>query len=499
MRTVLALGMMLFAAEADAKWLRAESKHFVGYLDGRESTLREHIERLERFDHLLRKRLAVGDDEGQTKLTVFFVDGVTDVRSLYGGNGRNVNGFYTSSLSGGIAIVPAEVGGGRNSMNSDVILFHEYVHHFMLRYFRGAPPAWYAEGFAELLSTTRFDEEGRPQVGLPAQHRAWSLFSGRDVPIRRLLTSTTNELKSGEGDVFYGRAWLLTHYLLFEIERAGQLSAYLTLISQGNPSLQSAESAFGNIDVLERDMDRYVAKNKFSYTTLSGLEDWKGSIMVTTLSQGEDAAMMLKIAMTRGTYPDDAADQAKRMRKIAAKFPTDAEVLTLLAEAESDARNWDAAIAAADQALTLDEQLSRAHLWKGFSMMEKLAATKDMDTQKWRQARASIVRANRINTEDAAPLFYYYMSFLREGVKPTQIAIDGLGKARSLVPQFPLLTLQYATALASGEKYAEARAILQPLANAPHDNGYKRVATKMIEQIRASDAGQSQNANNGQL
>jgi tetratricopeptide (TPR) repeat protein len=491
-RIVLALMTMLVVADADAKWLRAESKHFIGYLDGRESALREHIERLERFDHLLRTRLAVGDDEGQTKLTVFFVDGVSDVRLLYGAKGRNVGGFYTSSLSGGMAVVPAEVGGRAGGMTDDIILFHEYVHHFMLRYFRGAPPAWYAEGFAELLSTTRFDKAGMPQVGLPAQHRAWGLFSGKEVSIRRLLTSTTDELKSGEGDAFYGRAWLLTHYLLFDIGRAGQMSSYLTLIAQGTPSLQSAESAFGDLDALDKDVDRYIEKNKFSYRTLAGLGDAKVNIEITTLSEGEGAAMMLKIAMTRGTRPNEADEQAKRMRKIATKFSTDAQVLALLAEAESDAGNWDAAIAAADQAIKLDAQLSRAYLWKGISMQEKLAAAKETDAEKWRQARANVVRANRISTEDAAPLFYYYVSFLREGSKPTQIAIDGLGKARSLVPQFPPLTLQYATALANDSKYAEARIILQPLANAPHDNGYKRVATTMIERLRASEAEEAQ-------
>ena len=495
MRMVLALAMILLAAEADAKWLRAESKHFIGYLDGSESALRGHIDRLERFDRLLRTRLEVGDDEGQTKLTVFFVDGVSEVRSLYGIKGRDVGGFYTASLSGGMAVVPERGGGG---LTDDIILFHEYVHHFMFQYFRGAPPTWYAEGFAELLSTTRFDEAGNPQVGLPAQHRAWGLFSEKEVPIRRLLTSTTNELKQGEGDAFYGRAWLLTHYLLFNVERSDQLSAYLKLVAQGTASLQAAESAFGDIDALDKDLDRYIDKNKFSYRTLAGFGGETSSIAVTTLSEGEGAAMLLKIAMTRGTRQKDAAEQAVRMRKIAAKFAADAQVLTLLAEAESDAGNWDAAIAAADQAIKLNAQLGRAHLWKGISMQEKLAAAKETDAEKWRQARASVVRANRVNTEDAAPLYYYYLSFLRENTKPTEIAIEGLGKARSLVPQFAPLTMQYAMALANGEKYAQARILLQPLANAPHDTGYKRAATTMIERLRTSEAEEAQLATDPQ-
>ena len=127
-------------------------------------------------------------------------------------------------------------------------------------------------------------------------------------------------------------------------------------------------------------------------------------------------------------------------------------------------------------------------------MTEKLAAAKETDSEKWRQARASIVRANRIDTEDAAPLYYYYLSFVREGAKPTATSIEGLGKARSLVPQFAPLTLQYAVALANQRKFADARILVQPLANAPHDTGYKRAATAMIDRLRASEAEQSQGA-----
>ena len=43
---------------------------------------------------------------------------------------------------------------------ADVILFHEYVHHFMLQHFSVAYPAWFVEGYAELFSNTRFERDG---------------------------------------------------------------------------------------------------------------------------------------------------------------------------------------------------------------------------------------------------------------------------------------------------------------------------------------------------
>jgi len=202
--------------------------------------------------------------------------------------------------------------------------------------------------------------------------------------------------------------------------------------------------------------------------------------------------MMLKIAMTRGTRSDEAAAQAAQMRKIAAKFPSDAKVLTLLAEAESDADNWDASIAAADQALQINETISAAHMWKGVCMTAKLADAKDKDDAKWQQARLSIVRANQLNTEDATPLYYYYESFARQGVEPTKNAIDGLGKAQSLVPQYSTLTVKYAEELERSKKYAAARNLLQPLANSPHEGGYKKYAAQKIETIQAKESERAQ-------
>ena len=160
-------------------------------------------------------------------------------------------------------------------------------------------------------------------------------------------------------------------------------------------------------------------------------------------------------------------------------------MFALLAEAECDAKHWDAAIAAADVALKLNDQTGDAHMWKGVALMNKLQESKDTDPLKWRLARSSLIRANRLNTEAAAPLYFYFNSFVREGVRPTDAAIAGLEKAHSLVPQLPLFRLEYALALASQKKFAEAYALLRPLTNAPHASDQQKLNVQtLLERIK---------------
>ena len=76
-----------------------------------------------------------------------------------------------------VAFVPAREDAARHiELDALKILFHEYYHHFMFRYFAGAYPGWYIEGIAELHSTLRFMPNGAFHVGDAPQARAEELM-----------------------------------------------------------------------------------------------------------------------------------------------------------------------------------------------------------------------------------------------------------------------------------------------------------------------------------
>ncbi len=486
MRILLLLISLCFASPLYAAWHKAETKHFIFYANTSEKDVRADAERLERFDALMRKRSGIADDGGQTKLTVYVLSDIEAVKRAYGGgNSSNVAGFYRATWSGAIAVVPK--GAGEKNF-SDIVLFHEYAHHLMLQYFSTAYPAWYVEGFAEFLSTTEFEPDSA-RIGVPAQHRAYELL-GQDikVPIETLLSSTVGDLKARQVGNFYGRSWLLLHYLTFTKAREGQMRAYLQLINKGTPILDAAKQAFGDLDLLDRELNRYVKQPSMSVMKMPDMAPADFAIKITKMSDVEGEAALVGLALSSGTTKDTAPPLARRLRALDKKLPNNAAILTLLAEAEHDSQNYPAAIEAADAALKIDPNGSRAMLWRGMAIARPLIDSKDKDPTQWKLARSWIVKANRANTEDALPLYLYYTSFENEGRQPPAVALEGLGKAVALLPQAGQFRMSYAFALMRAGRYGEAAAVLQPLANSPHGGAGVSAVRAIVSKLNDAES-----------
>jgi tetratricopeptide (TPR) repeat protein len=478
----MALAALAAATPAQAEWREATSKHFVIYSEDSEKSVREFATRLERFDAALRTVRGLGDPEISpgNRLTVFVVGSMGAVRKLYGKGGGNVGGFYMGRVDGSYAITP------RNSNDGDdfeqIVLLHEYGHHFMLQNFPAAYPAWLIEGFAEFNSTARFEKDGGVGLGLPANHRAYGLLVQVPIKLTKLLTSSVGDLRDDEKDGFYGRGWLLTHYLTLHPSRKGQLSAYLALINKGTESLAAAKQAFGDLDTLDRDLTRYIRQHTMSYLKLGADRIVIKPIAVRTLSAGDSAVMDVRIRSKRGV--DKAAAEAllPLARKAAAPYPKDALAQVTLAEAAFDAKQYAEAEAAADRALAADPKSVEALVYKGrIKMVQAIEGKGDAAT--WREVRKWFLAANKVEVDDPEPLALFYQSFLAAGVKPTPNATLALEQALGLVPQDPSLRWMLARQKLQDGKADEARFALAPVAFDPHGGPQAKAASTILEKL----------------
>ena len=239
---VVAAGLaMVVATSAQAAWHRASSPHFIIYSDQSPEKLRAFAVKLERFDKAVRiarsmQDVKIGDGN---RLTVFVLSNTGAVQKLANDKTGFVAGFYIPRASGSVAFVPRNAGdGGRTDLNADTIFFHEYAHHLMMQEFDRPLPAWLIEGFAEFLSTARFEADGSVGLGAAAMHRARSLFSTDRLPIETMLAGNLARLDENQRELLYGRGWLLTHYLTFEPGRRGQLERYLDGIDGEQPNVR---------------------------------------------------------------------------------------------------------------------------------------------------------------------------------------------------------------------------------------------------------------------
>jgi Flp pilus assembly protein TadD len=398
-----------------------------------------------------------------------------------------MRGAYLPRASGSMAFVPRRAGVGQYDW-SEAVLLHEYAHHLMLHESDSAYPEWLVEGFAEFMSTARMEKDGSVLLGVAPQHRARGLLSGNPLPIEALVSGNYGKLSNAQREALYGRGWLLAHYLTFEPSRRGQLERYVDAVTKGTPPLAAAVSAFGDLKQLEKETEAYLRRPRLTSLQVAPQALTISPIEVAPLSAGPAAVMPLRIESKRGVNRMTAAPLAQKVRELAAAHPNDPLVLVTLAEAEFDAGNYDAALAAADRAIAAAPRNTEAMVYKGRAMV-RLAERSSADRkQRFAQARELFIAANKIDTEDPEPLLEFYKSYRAQGVAPTPNALSALHYASELAPQDLSLRMTSAMAYVRQGKLAEARSRLAPVAFNPHARGLADAARGIIALLDSGNA-----------
>jgi tetratricopeptide (TPR) repeat protein len=497
---LLALALIMLTAvpaTVRAEWREASSANFLVYGDQSASQIRDFTDMLERYRSAMRYVYSLPEEvtSPSNRLTVFVVRDDAQVRKLLGAGNRYVTGFYQSRAGGSVAFVPRVDDDSRSDRVSDGerILLHEYAHHFMFSVFAGSPPLWLSEGFAEFYASAKFERGGAVGLGLPADHRVAELVLAQAVPLDLLLnTRKYRENASQRYDSFYGRSWLLFHYLTFSDARAGQLADYLQRIDAGEGEEAAATHAFGDLDVLNKELNRYMKLPKMTYLQLGPERIKSADIDIRTLSPSEAAILPVMMQSRRGVTSEQARLVVEEARKIAASHPGDAFVQTALAEAEFDAGNTAEALTAADRALAQEPGAMNAHIQKIYALFRQ---AEQGDARLWPQVRTAIAAANRVENDNPLPLSFFYRSYAAEGKKPPEIAVQGLHRALTLAPYDTALRMTLAHHHIRAGDTAAARKTLGPLLNHPHDTRLADVARRMLEgdpppgaQVDANDA-----------
>lgn len=471
------------AVPAGATWLEASTDHFIIDANTTEPRLRDFAAKLERFDAALHKIYNVADDPARRadRVRIYAIP-LETLQRLYGS--RGVGGFYITRAGRSVIFTSALAPSAKGDLvlgsltarrtNADLdaqsTLLHEYSHHFMYVNFPRAYPLWFSEGFAEFNGNARFEADGSVTVGSSPVYRSIGPRGGTGVNITELLDPPKRVLSDSAGlDRLYGRGWLLTHYLLVEGNKQKELSTYIDKLNAGTPSVTAARESFGDLDALSKQMDALLfAKGLVALRTLPIPI---GAITITPLSPGAAAMMTIRLQSEHGVTDAQAASVAAQAEKIAAAYPADLRVQTELAEAEHDAGHDDLADAAADRALAVDPKSMDALILKGQSAVHRLETAHSRDAAQWKAARRWFVRANNAVPDAAEPLLLYYRSFLSEGVAAPASAYAGLIRAQQLAPEDSSIRIQLAQRMIADGKIDDARAMLRPIAYAPHGGG----------------------------
>ena len=187
---------------------------------------------------------------------------------------------------------------GRSHMRwtPQVVMLHEYSHHFMYTNYPLAYPLWYSEGFAEFNANVIFAPDGAIKIGYAANYRGYAIRNDyQEMTVRELFEPPAYF----PVDTLYGRGWLMTHYLTLDPERKGQLAVYLAEFNKGITSLQAAQIAFGDLNKLYSDLFTYRArKGGLAHPLRIPPAAKPPETIVRALSPGVSAMMILSPVMS---------------------------------------------------------------------------------------------------------------------------------------------------------------------------------------------------------
>ena len=500
MKKICLAGAILAATPAVAAedWWVAESDHFRVVSEGGKEMASEVAKNLELLDKSMRLfrglPLDGGEVEDSAKVTIYQTGDTRDIGRL--ANSPSVAGFFSPRAGNSVAFVPAEeerrsrgrIGARKSSgdeLRPEQVLFHEYAHYFSRQHAPAAYPFWYSEGFAELFATIEFTETGF-NLGEPPKYRGFAI-SELSFDVEDILDLDTEDPNLGGIDIAkqYAYGWMFTSYLSFEPSRQGQLAEYLRLVTAGTPNLEAAEKAFGDLDKLQKELEKYRrGRARAIAVNLPGGAD--PEVELRKLDEAQAAAMPLHIRSTAGVTKRMAESLVDDARALVSRYPNQPAAIDAAMEAEFDAQNFDQASALATRLQSVEPESIRARLYLARIALEK-AKENPAEIQ---TARRHFLEANAIDSERPDVLLGYFNTFVLANEPVPDDAKLGLEKAFRIAPFDTGIRQSLAYLLLSEKRDREALIILGPVVNLPHASGDE--IEEIREFVKQAEAGNRQ-------
>lgn len=489
-----ALAITPAAAQA-ADWKAYETSHFIIYSKSGEKDVEKLATGLETTDGLLRLANAISDKVKPVKVRIYEVDNDGDVQAALNIQGNSgIAGFYTSNILGPYAVTPHSTTFHDGDFTPELVLHHEYAHHFMRQYFPAVYPTWYVEGFAELFGSSTIEADGKADYGKPPKSRGHEIAVDW-VPLQDVFLKPPEKLYGLDP---YRQGWAMTHFFTLSNERAAQLRAYFSALNAGKSKPEAAK-LLGDLTKLDRDARAYVTSGSFAYRPVSVPIAKPVIQAVRPVSAGEAALIPETIAFSDDdltAYRDPAVREHEqhwrdeilgRIRDKVRFYPTDPFALYLLAQAEFSAGHYEQSEAAADRLLAIDPNHVRGLVIKSLNVARTAGGLSGQARlAKAQEARELALKANRGDPRDPLPLLAFYQSFHLAGLVAPEPAVDDLVIVQGMLPDNTAIRQMLVDEYALDRNWTKAVATLAPIAYDPHKSPLRSAALEQMARLQAA-------------
>lgn len=464
-----------------SNWFRAESQHFIVFSDAKQQDVAQLLNKLERFDYLLRLYTkADTSTASKQKTTLYYMARIRDLNQidknqpayaigLYNSCALGVQGFgahmyYRENLDRALEKQPENEG--------LAYIFEAYARHFLYRYSNLRTPTWYIDGFAQYFAGTRFNDTetliGNPPQSLLSYLAFMSNGHRRSLDYTDILLQNDSKGHNYAGAAglrleFQARSWILTHYLLSSAENLQHFRRFIALGLEGVEPTQAFEQAFGyKVSKLNNVLWKYRLQtaNAIKVNLTAG---GAGDIEFTSLPAAANNLLLADAALKTCPTPKAGMALLDRVRNEAKKFPRSDLAQFTLSRAEIDWGNPQDAIAFLT---TKANENNFDALYLLGRAQSKLAEQSQGEQQQayLASAQANLLRAVALNQQSAEASYAYFKVGIQTQAIPNNEVLGAAIIAAQLQPEVSSYNRAAALSQAYLKQVSEAELSLRLMA-----------------------------------
>ena len=289
----LLLGSSAITSAKTDSWVQVTTPHFIVLSDSNEKQARHVAGQFERMRAVFQKQLPRARVDAASPIIVLAMKdkkGFQDLEpAAYLARGQaELAGLFLRTPDKNYVLLRLDAEGE----HPFATVYHEYTHFVMSR--ADWMPLWLNEGLAQFYENT---DIGDKDVGLgkPSSENILLLRQKHLLPLSQLFAVDHNSPyyhEENKTSIFYAESWALTHYLeINDIQHNTQhLSEYLKMVGDKVDAVTAASRVFGNLDDLQKVLEKYVAQMSFFYLKMPGatqVDDASFELQGITLSQAD--------------------------------------------------------------------------------------------------------------------------------------------------------------------------------------------------------------------
>jgi uncharacterized protein HemY len=479
------------SARAKDPWTSVRSRNFTVVGNASEKEIRNVANQLEQFRSAFGSLFPTAPLNSSAPTTVIVFKNDVAFRP-YKPNSEDAGYFQPGEDVNYIALTSER----DSSAHPFRVIFHEYVHLLVNNSMGATVPLWFNEGLAEYYSTFDLMNERRVLLGNLIPGHILYLRRNEFLPLRTLFAvdyKSPYYNESTKMNIFYAESWMFMHYLMQADgeKHRPELTRFVELLRAGTKIEDAFQQAFqSSLEAVEKNFRTYIQASKFMASGVKFEQklDYSSEMQAAALSDADAHAYLGDLLLHTHRMPEAESElqQALALDADSLLAHTALGMMRIRQGQMNDARPH------LEKALKVKSENYLLHYYYAYALSDlnmqehRIVMTYPEDVAATMRSELNKTIALRPNYPES----YWLLGFVNL-VRNEQIdeSIDLLKQGLTRTSTNERVLFMLAQLYLRKERFAEARQLLIPIAQASSESDLREQAATLAGAItRAEEA-----------